>query len=281
MDEPNAQQVRYWNEEVGPTWVEHEARFDRLVAAPGEAALERAAPRAGESAIDVGCGCGATALLLAQRVRPAGRVLGIDLSAPMLARARERVAASGLENVRLEQADAQTFAFAPASADLVYSRFGVMFFADPVAAFANLRRALRPGGRLVFVCWRSLADNPWVSEPMAVLAPHLPMPPAEDPHAPGPFAFADAERVRAILERAGLRAIRVEAVDLPLVIPGDTPREAAEFLLQLGPTGRAVREARIEDKQPLARALEAALRPHATSAGVRMGAGVWIATAGA
>jgi SAM-dependent methyltransferase len=276
---PNAEQFRYWNEEVGPTWVAHQVQFDQLVSGPGRVALERAAPRAGEKVIDVGCGCGATTLELAEHVGRTGRVLGLDLSAPMLARARERAAAAGLANVALERADAQLFPFAAGAADLVFSRFGVMFFADPVAAFANLRGALRATGRLAFVCWRALAENPWVRLPMAALAPLLPMPAPADPDAPGPFAFADAKRVRGILERAGWAAIRIDPVDLDLSIPGASAREAADFLLQLGPTGRAVREAGIRDLEPLARELLAVLAPHSTPAGVRMRGAVWVVSA--
>jgi SAM-dependent methyltransferase len=278
MDGSNAEQSRYWNQEVGPIWVEHQARFDQLVAGPGEVALERAALRPGERAIDVGCGCGTTTLELAARVGATGRVLGIDLSLPMLSRARERIAAARIAHAVLELGDAQRFPFAAGAADLVFSRFGVMFFADPAAAFANLRKALRPGGRLAFVCWRALAENPWVRIPMVELAQMLPIP-APDPEAPGPFAFADAARVRGILERSGWAGVRVDPVDLDLSIPGASPREAADFLLQLGPTGRAVREAGIRDLEPLARELEAVLVPHATTGGVRMRGGVWIVTA--
>jgi SAM-dependent methyltransferase len=279
MDGANAEQFRYWNEEAGPAWALHQAKFDQLVAEPGRAALERAAPSAGERAIDVGCGCGATALELAARVGPAGAVLGLDLSAPMLARARERIAEAGLANTRLEQADAQVHAFEAGAADLVFSRFGVMFFSDPVAAFANLARALHSGGRLAFVCWRALAENPWVRVPMAALAPHLPMPAPADPEAPGPFAFADAARVRGILERAGFAAIRIEPVDVMLGIPGAGVREAADFLLQMGPSGRAVRESGLRDLEPLARVLVDALAPHATPHGVRMAGAVHVVSA--
>jgi SAM-dependent methyltransferase len=279
MADPNAEQFRYWNEEAGPAWAQHQAKFDVLVAEPGRAALARASAAAGETAIDVGCGCGATTLELAAGVGPAGRVLGLDLSAPMLARARERIAQAGVGNAVLAQGDAQVFRFEPATADLVFSRFGVMFFADPVAAFANLGAALRRGGRLAFVCWRALADNAWVRVPMAALAPHLPPMPPADPEAPGPFAFADAARVRGILERAGFGGIRVDPLDVALSIPGAGVSEAAEFLLQMGPSGRAVRESGLRDLAPLARVLIEVLEPHATPSGVRMAGAVHVVSA--
>jgi SAM-dependent methyltransferase len=206
-------------------------------------------------------------------------VLGLDLSTPMLARARERAAAAGLANTVLELGDAQVYAFEPGAWDVVFSRFGVMFFADPAAAFANLRAALRPDGRLAFVCWRALDENPWVRIPMLALAQQLPAPVPLDPHAPGPFAFADAARVRGILAAAGWSAIEIERADLELTIPGATVREATDFLLKVGPTGRAVREAGIRELAPLAKQLEAALAPHATRAGVRMQGSVWVVTA--
>jgi SAM-dependent methyltransferase len=279
MDGPNAEQSRYWNQEVGPTWVEYQAQFDQLVEEPGRIALERAAPRPGERVIDVGCGCGATVLELARRVGPMGRVLGLDLSLPMLQRARERVAAAGLAGAALELGDAQLFPFAAGAADLVFSRFGVMFFADPVAAFANLRKALQPGGRLAFVCWRALDHNEWVRVPMTALASRLTLPPPAPPDAPGPFAFAERERVVGVLERAGFSEIALDPVDLPLHIPGASARDAAAFLLCVGPTGRAVREAGTRDLAPLARELERALEPHVSNDGVRMRGAVWVCSA--
>jgi len=279
MDGPNAEQFRYWNEEAGPAWVEHQAQFDQLVAEPGRVALAKAAPARGERVIDVGCGCGGTLLELAARVGPEGRVRGLDLSAPMLARARERIRAAGLRNAAVEHGDAQVFRFEPGGADLIFSRFGVMFFADPVTAFANLGAALRRGGRLAFVCWRALEQNPWVRVPMAALAPHLPMPPPADPQAPGPFALADAARVHAILERAGFAEIRIEPVDLMLEIPGAGVREAADFLLKMGPSGRAVRESGLRDLEPLARVLVEVLAPHARASGVRMPGAVHVVSA--
>ena len=173
---PNAEQITYWNEQSGPKWVALDGRLDALISPYGDRALERTKPALGERVLDVGCGCGRTTLELAARVGSPGSVTGIDISTVMLARARERARKSGAQNVRFENADVQTHAFEPGSFDLAFSRFGVMFFADPVAAFANLRGALAPGGRLAFVCWQPLANNPWMQVPLAATAPHLKLP---------------------------------------------------------------------------------------------------------
>src|SRR5262249_6517301 len=149
-----------------------------------------------ERVLDVGCGTGQTSIELARRAGPGGAVTGIDISAPMLARARARAADAGARTVTFLDADAQTHRFDPASLDVCFSRFGIMFFAAPDAAFANLRSALRPAGRLAFVCWQSMRDNPWMLVPLMAAAAHITLPPPPAPDAPGPFSFADADRVR-------------------------------------------------------------------------------------
>jgi len=175
---PNADQVAFWNSPAGEKWVRNQAEMDMTLAPLTEMLLARAAPAPGQRVLDVGCGTGTTVLQLAGAVGPGGHVQGLDVSEPMLALARQRVAAAGAGNVDLVLDDAQTFAFDAGSRDLVFSRFGVMFFADPPAAFANLRRALVPGGRLVFVCWADLADNPWFKVPRdAAIARLGPVPP--------------------------------------------------------------------------------------------------------
>jgi SAM-dependent methyltransferase len=237
----------------------------------------------GERALDVGCGCGQTTFQLAERVAPAGSVVGIDISAVMLARAQERAARSGAEGVRIrfENADAQTAALGEAAFDLVFSRFGVMFFADPPAAFANLRRALAPGGRLAFVCWQGPERNEWVRVPLAAAAKHLTLPrPA--PGAPGPFALSDPERTRAILAQAGFREIEIEPHERDLAIARGSLDEAAGFLTQIGPLSRALREAGAagaELQEAVAQSVREALAPYAGPQGVRMGSASWIVTA--
>ena len=165
----NAAQIEYWNEVSGPKWVALDDVINAQIEPVGVAAMDRAEVSASDRVIDVGCGCGPTSLGLARRAS-AGRVTGIDISGPMLARARERADAAGLANLSFERADAQTHAFEGGGTDLVFSRFGVMFFDDPVAAFANLGRALTADGRMVFACWQGLGDNAWMRVPIAAVA---------------------------------------------------------------------------------------------------------------
>ena len=276
---PNAEQIKYWNEQAGPKWIAENARLDAMLAPLGLAALERARPSAAERVLDVGCGVGQTSLQLAARVGPTGSVLGVDISAPMLARARERASAEKLANVRFETADAQTFAFTPESVDLVFSRFGVMFFADPEAAFANLARALAPGGRLAFVCWQALAQNPWMRDALVALAKHVQLAAPAPPDAPGPFAFADAARVRGILERAGFRGVAHQPLVGEISL-GRTIDEALDFVTEIGPAGSALREASEPQRAAASAAIRETLAAHATPAGVRMSYAAWIVTAG-
>ena len=175
MTEPNAEQVRYWNEVAGPRWVRFQEGLDRQLAALAEAALGRAAPAPGEAVLDVGCGCGATTLELGRRVGGSGRALGVDISRPMLERARARAQAAGGAG-RLRRGRRADGEFEAGAFDLLFSRFGVMFFTDPAAAFANLRRALRPGGRVAFLCWQRFADNPWMLVPLGAVAQHVSLP---------------------------------------------------------------------------------------------------------
>ena len=233
----NAEQIDYWNGAAADIWVAQQERLDRQLDPLGRAALEALAPRAGEHVLDVGCGSGQTTLQLAGAVGPAGRVLGVDISEPLLAAARQRTRDA---RVSFVHADAQTHAFEQPF-DAIFSRFGVMFFADPVAAFANLHRAMKPRGRIGFVCWRAEAENPIMTVPMAAAAKHLPpLPPPPDPNAPGPFSLADRERLARVLDEAGFGAIDIAPLDA--VIGGNDAAATLELALQIGPLGRLLRE---------------------------------------
>ncbi|KYF49544.1 hypothetical protein BE08_41045 [Sorangium cellulosum] len=279
---PNADQIQYWNEVAGPKWVALHDIISAQIRPLGALAMDRAGIAAGERVLDVGCGMGETTLELGRRVGPGGTVVGVDVSAPMLERARAAALAAGAANVAFESADAQTTAL-PGPFDALYSRFGVMFFAEPEAAFANLRRALRVGARLAFVCWRALQENPWLLVPATTAAKHLEMP-QTDPHAPGPFAFADAARVRGILERAGFTRVEHEPVDQELSVAGGRSLdESVEFLLQLGPASAALRAAQAGPKlvERVRADLREAIAPFDGPGGVRMGSAAWIVTAAA
>jgi SAM-dependent methyltransferase len=270
---PNAAQALYWNESAGPTWVRLQAALDAQIRDVGLAAMAALAPAAGERLLDIGCGCGDTTLELAGRVGAAGKVLGADISAPMLAVARQR--AAGLANVSFAQADAQVHPFEPV--DAIYSRFGVMFFADPAAAFANLRRALRPGGRVAFVCWRSPAENPVLTAAMAAAAPLLPEPPPPpDPIAPGPFAFADKDRVAGILRAAGFTNVSIEPHNSKMGWPDvETGLSLALFI---GPLGALLRQ-HPELHEKVVGAVRGFLEANCGPDGIRLDAATWIVRA--
>lgn len=277
-DQPggNADQIAYWNAAAGETWASLQDRLDRQLAPLGLRARQALAPRPGEQILDVGCGAGQTTLDLAEAVMPGGTVLGVDISRPMLDLARRR--AAGVAGVSFQEADAQTFAFAPASFDAAFSRFGVMFFADPVAAFRNIARALKPGGRLAFVCWRTPQENVFMSLPMAAAASVLPPPdaPPPPPAAQGPFAFADAAHVREILGKAGFGGIEIAAHDQKIG-SGDLDT-TLEVALKIGPLGAMLRE-HPDRRDAVIDALREALRPHLDAGGVRLDSASWIVTA--
>jgi SAM-dependent methyltransferase len=277
---PNAEQVTFWNDQAGPIWVARQRALDRMIAPFGERAIAALAPRPGERIVDVGCGCGDTSLAIARRVTPSGAVLGVDVSEPMLGRARERAAAEGLAHARFVAGDAQTHHFAAGSADAVFSRFGVMFFVDPTAAFANLRSALQPDGRLAFVCWQERAANPWMMTVLMALASVVPLPPPPAPDAPGPFSLGDGDRLRRILDGAGFRDVALDAFEPEIVLGGGgTLDETVEFALDLGPTAAALREAGPEAQPKVAAALRETLARFMTPGGVAMRSAAWIVTA--
>jgi SAM-dependent methyltransferase len=274
MSEPNAAQAVYWNDVAGPSWAEFQEGLDRQVAPLGRRAMAALKPTPGERILDIGCGAGQTSLELAQAVGPGGGVLGVDLSEPLLAIGRRRCAE--VRGVELALGDAQTFAFEPAAYDAAFSRFGVMFFADPPAAFANIRRALKPGGRLAFVCWRAADQNPIMRLPMEAAGSLVPPPSIPEPGAPGPFAFADPERVRGILASAGFTDVDVAPHDEKV---GTGELETALALaLKIGPLGGVLRE-NPALREVVAPRVRAALAEHDGLEGPKLDAAVWIVTA--
>jgi len=273
----NADQIDYWNASAGETWAALNERLDRTIEPLGRAAMEALAPAPGERLVDIGCGCGQTTLDLARRVGAKGAVLGVDVSARMLQVARGRAARSGPSQAAFLRADAQTHAFETGAFDAAFSRFGVMFFEGPAAAFANIRAALAPGGRVAFLCWRAAAENPMMIVPFAAALPHLPQaPPPPDPLAPGPFAFADPDRVRAILAAAGFGDIAIAPHDQR--IGGADLDEAIDTALKVGPLGAVLRD-RPDLHGTVIEAVRAALAPFATDGGVIFDSATWIVTA--
>jgi len=255
-------------------WAEVRDLLELQLAPLGRRALAALAPRSGESVLDIGCGGGDTALELARLVAPDGQVVGIDVSAAVLAFARRAV--ERCDRVRFIRADAQLFPFEPATFDVAFSRFGVMFFADPVAAFINIRRGLKPNGRLAFVCWRALEENPLDIVPLRAASPHLPPQPAYVPEAPGPFAFADPDRLRDILESAGFESIEIIAHD-EQVGSGDLDQMLA-VCSRVGALGKILRE-RPELRAGALPAVRSALAAYDGPDGVTLDAATWIVIA--
>jgi SAM-dependent methyltransferase len=273
---PNRLGAEYWNEDGGRSWVENMDRTEALLRPLSRQLFDAAAPAPGERVLDVGCGGAATSRELARRVAPAGQVLGVDVSAPILDTARSR--STGITNLELRLADAGTAKLGHGHFDLAVSRFGVMFFDDPIAAFSNLRRSLRPGGRMVFLCWRPLEENVWMAAPGAAAAALLP-PPAEppDPDAPGPFALGDPGRVRHILAGAGFETISLEPLDEPMRL--GTLSEALDYLTRMGPVGKLLRDADPVTVDRVGAAVRAVLASHDAGDGVSMPGAAWLVRA--
>jgi SAM-dependent methyltransferase len=275
----NAAQIEFWNGPTGQRWTRLAKQIEDNLRPFTDALIRGLAPQPGERIVDVGCGGGDTTLALADRVQGHGIVLGVDVSRPLLQRAAARAANTPEYPVRFVEADASSFAFERGAFDALFSRFGVMFFADPAAAFANLRRALRPGGRLAFACWRDRRDNPWVTLPVAAARKHLAeLPPAPGPDEPGPFAFADPARIQRILTSAGFAAIRCEKFD-PLLVYGEDTRAAADYLTQMGPIGSVLQEHPEALRRQVADTLAGMLEEKRESGPLRLAAAAWIVTA--
>ena len=241
MSTPNAEQLEYWNGEAGERWAQQDQMMADLLAPVAADLLDHADPAGATRAVDVGCGGGSQSLMLAERLGSGATVTGVDISGPLLKVARERAAAApaGAASMEFLQADAALHAFEPESFDLLFSRFGVMFFDDPVGAFSNLRRAMCDGGRLAFACWQALQANPWTWLAVQAALKFVPPPEATDPEAPGPFSFADPARIESVLTSAGFNSIKVAAH--PVVMRwamADNLEDNVTGMMQIGPVGR-------------------------------------------
>jgi SAM-dependent methyltransferase len=274
----NAAQIEFWNSAASRAWADQHERMDRAVAEVTKALLDLAAPQPGERVLDIGCGSGTTVLKLAARVGPDGYVLGADIADHSVARARERIADAGLQHADAIVADVSVQPFGPNSFDLSFSRFGVMFFSDPAAAFANVRRAMKSGGRLALAVFRAAADNLWPNSPLAAvrhLLPPIPVPGADDP---GPFSWADPGRVHRILEGAGFREVSLTPLD-PLIQLGGSAAEAAQFMMLFGPLTRLLPALSAPQRDAVRSALEGFFEGPTTPQGVVLPAANWVVRA--
>ncbi|HZQ00214.1 MAG TPA: class I SAM-dependent methyltransferase [Reyranella sp.] len=273
-DELAAEQAAYWNGPGGKMWLAAYDRIQQGITGFSRIVLEAAQAKAGERVLDVGCGTGATTAELAQAVGAGGHVLGVDISETLVGAAR----AQKLANATFEVGDAARFPFTGQSFDLVFSRFGVMFFADPVAAFENLRRALKPGGRLTFICWRTPQENPWGAVPMRAALPFLPPMERPRPEDPGQYSFGDRGRVERILNQAGFAGLSIEPVDQMLNQGKDIP-DVLDRIGQFGPLARAFKDAAPEQVAKAKAAIGEALKPYAAADGVKLAGACWLVRA--
>jgi SAM-dependent methyltransferase len=272
----NEEQARYWNGDEAAHWLVHEQRYERMLAPFTGHLLAAAAIGGADRVLDIGCGTGSTTRAAA-RVATAGDALGVDLSAPMLRQAARRAQQERLTNVRFEHGDAQVHRFTPGAGDVTVSRFGVMFFTDPAAAFANIAGGLRPGGRLVFVCWQHLADNEWILVPGAA-AQHVALPPPDDPTAPGPFSLGERDRIATVLRAAALSDVAIEPIAEPLWMGADVVDTVA-FLKSTGIWNSLLRDADPPTVARVGEAVQAALEPYVTPDGLLLGSRAWLVTA--
>jgi ubiquinone/menaquinone biosynthesis C-methylase UbiE len=262
---------------MGHSWVSQQAVISDVFTSVTNISLDAAAAKPGEHVIDIGCGTGDTLLAFAKVVGPSGSVLGVDVSVPMLGFAEHRAAEAGLGNVTCALADATSYAFDPRFADLVYSRFGVMFFDDPIKAFTNIRGGMKAGGRLVFVCFRSMPESPWFRVPIEAARPHVPPQPLVDPMAPGMFSLAREERLRGILTGAGFREIALKATDVP--IHGNDITQSMAFITQAGPLPALLENASDEQRTRATEAVRDALAANIGSDGRGLHVGLWLVSA--
>ena len=271
----NADQLAFWNGPGGHTWVARQEHTDITLAPVTEALLAFARPQTGERVLDIGCGCGATTLEFARAVGPTGRVAALDISGPMLAEGQARANAAGIANIAWRQVDPATAALDPY--DLLTSAFGVMFFGDPVGAFANMRCAASPGARMAFVCWRALAENPWMEVPTNAVSRHLPPRPKAVPNAPGMFAFADPARVTEVLTAAEWAAPRLEKLDLDLdIAAGRGLEEAVDQSTKIGAVNSWLRNQPTDVVSASIASVRATLALHLDGARVRLPGAMWL-----
>lgn len=268
-------QADYWNDDGGRRWLCNLDRLEVMLAPMGDALLARAAIRPGDRVLDVGCGGGKLAARLAAATGTQGSVLGVDVSAMLIERAQHDYGTTPGLTLRL--ADAASAPLGNARFTLVLSRFGVMFFADPVAAFTHLARAMQAGGRMAFLCWQGRDRNPWMYGPAAAAFEHVPAPPPPAPDDPGPFCFGDPDRVRGILAAAGLVKIVIEPLTGTLQM--GTVEHALEFVSTMGPAAQPLAEAGAEARARALAAMGAVLAAHDTPQGVQMPCATWIVTA--
>lgn len=276
----NEEQIAYWNGEAGRKWAERDRQMATILAPVSEALMDHASVERARAVLDVGCGGGSNSFMLAERLHSSAQLLGVDVSAPMLEVARAEGAARGLNNVRFLQADAAEHDFGSQQFDLLFSRFGVMFFEDPGAAFTHMRGAMTPGADLAFVCWQPLKVNPWTALPLKAALTVLPPPEAPAPRSPGPFAFGERDYVDQILRTAGWTDIDINASEVAMRWPAETdyPTTVRE-VLNTGPVGRLLVSADAPTREAVYDAAAGLLENHFDGDALVLPGAVWLVTA--
>ena len=267
--------IDYWTGEGGQSWVDNMERSEALIAELTFALMEKAAVSPGENILDVGCGGGQTSRQLLELASPGGTVLGLDVSDSILAVARERH--GGVEGLDFLLGDAASVDLPSGEFDLLFSRFGVMFFEDPVGAFRHLRASLSPAGRLLFMCWRSVEDNPWMGTPGKAAMEVIPPAEPPDPEAPGPFAMGDPQRTTGILRDAGLQDIQLEPLEGRMHM--GTLEEAMDFHASMGPVAGILESAEPDQAREIHKRVQSVLQQHLTAGEVVMDCGAWLVSA--
>jgi SAM-dependent methyltransferase len=273
----NVEQAEEWDGREGDHWVQHADRYDALSQRITPHLMDAAAVGAADRVLDVGCGCGLTTRTAAHAAS-AGSVLGVDLSAAMLQEAERRARAERLANVGFEQGDAQVHTFSPAAFDLAISRFGVMFFENPVASFANVASAIRSGGRFVFLCWQDLPFNDWIMVPAGPALSYVPFPDLGPEGAPGPFSLADADRIRRILTEAGFEGIEINEITEQVFL-GEDAADATDFLQGTGMARVLFEGADADTERKAIDAVRGALEAHEQPEGIWLGSAAWLVAA--
>ena len=276
----NAAQIEFWNSAATRAWADQYARMDRAVAALTKELLDLAAPQPGERVLDIGCGPGTTVLELARRVGPGGHVLGADVSKPSVARAHERIATAGLRHAEAIVADASVHPFAPDSFELAFSRFGIMFFSDPVAAFENVRRAMKPGGRLALAVFRAASETLWPNAPLEAVRHLLPPIPTPGPEGARPFLMGRSSARASDLGRRRVSEVSLTPLDPEIQLAGPKGEaEAADFVMAMGPLVRVLPSLSAAERESVRATLEVYFRGHAASQGIVLPAEIWVVRA--
>ena len=269
----NQQQIEFWNGDAGKKWVGDQEKMDQMLNPLSDVAIDIAEPQFDERVMDVGCGCGATTVELARR---GAKVWGIDVSAPMLSRARER--GEEYPGMVFTEADASSYEFS-SEQQLIFSRFGVMFFANPVEAFTNLRSALVPRGRMVFLCWQAANKNEWISRVGQAVKKFLPEPTdVPDPRAPGPFAFAEQPYLEGILSQAGFQNVEFQSLSIDLKL-ASTVEEALDFQSNIGPLSAVIAQLEGKIRDEAMNEAKEVLQDSMSAEGIKLGSAVWLVTA--